>query len=538
MLNQKTSQMKRNNIKTSYFLFLLLALSILFSADAVAQYIEKYPISSANGNKMLDMKNYQEAIRQYKSLLNKDPSNVNYKFKLAKSYTYSNIDKAKGLEILRELNELAEPPNGTKYELGVSLYNNYKFDESKTIFLNLKETTEDAEEKNKMEEWIQQIEFAKNLYASPINVTFENLGKYVNSKAPDYLPITNPNESILIFTSRRVGVVGNLYDFRGYKTADIFLSKHKRNKYSRARSIGSPNTYGNEQTAGRSENGQYITYNINSGDFFNDLFVSKKGKRSFMPPKEVDSKTINQKSNEMGASLSNDGSVMFFCSDRDGGLGGFDIYKVIRLPNGNWSEPKNVGAPINTSKDEKYPQLEDEGKLLYFSSNGHYGMGNMDVFKSNYDSISQKWLEPENLGYPINTTGEDLNISFAKNKRYAYVSAKRADSYGDLDIYRLTFEDMRDDYTLLTGRVMDSDSLNIDAEITVEIFDINEESLYGSYVVNNKTGKYSAILPVGKYRIEVLEMNGFEDFEKEIKLLGKNDFQNKRNMDLMLTKSQ
>jgi YHS domain-containing protein len=244
-----------------------------------------------------------------------------------------------------------------------------------------------------------------------------------------------------------------------------------------------------------------------------------------MPPKEFDSKEVNQKSNEMGASLSNDGRTMFFCSDREGGLGGFDIYKVKRLPNGIWGMPKNIGAPINTSSDEKYPMLEDNGKTLYFSSNGHPGMGDMDLFKSFLLEEERNWSAPINLGYPVNTTHDDLNISFTRNKRYAYIAAKREDSFGDLDIYRITFEEEKDDFTLLNGRVLDADSAQVLEEVIVEVYDLKDESLYGTYLVNPKTGKYSAILPAGNFRVEVVGVSTYQDYSKELKLLGKNDFQ-------------
>ena len=526
--------MKRNNIKS----LKLTCWFFLFGYSAFAQYIEPFPISSSNGDKMLELKNYQEAIRQFSSLLNKEPSNLEYKFKLGKSYTYSNIDQVKGLEILKKVATFEEAPEEIKKELAVAYFKNYDFEEAKSLFEAYRAELDDENEKALANQWLEQIKSAEQLYKNPLVVSFENLGRDVNSKAPDYLPICEPDESIVLFTSRRVGVQGNLYDYGGYRTADIFMSKHKRNNYSRARSVGNPNTYGNEQTAGKSENGEFVIYNVNSEDHFNDLFISEKGRRSFMPPKEFDSEDVNQKSNEMGASLSNDGSVMYFCSDREGGLGGYDIYKVKRLPNGDWGVPKNIGAPINTSKNEQYPMLEDDGKTLYFSSDGHPGMGEMDLFKSFLLEGEDNWSSPINLGYPVNTSSSDLNISFARNKRYAYIAANREDGFGDLDIYRITFEEEKDDFTLLNGSVMDADSISIIEEVVVEIFDLSDESLYGTYLVNPKTGKYSAILPAGHFRVEVIGVSSYQDFSKEIKLLGKNDFKDQKKLHIVLQKNQ
>lgn len=531
MLNRLTFQMKKNNTK---FLSLSILLATMLSVQILnAQYIEPYAISPSNGDKMLEIKNYQEGVRQFTALLAKEPENVEYKFKLARSYNNSNIDKRKGLELLKELETLNEKPEGYKEELAIAYFKNYEFDLAKNLFMQLASSSVDEVQKKVYTNWVKQAERSKKMLENPVWIAYENLGKNVNSKAPDYLPVVAPDESALIYSTKRNGVVGNLYDFKGYKPSDINSVRHKRNKYSKSRSVGSPNTYGNEHTAGRSENGQYIIYNVNSDEHYNDLYVSEMGRRSYMPPKIFDSEEVNQKSNELGGTLSNDGQVFYFCSDREGGLGGYDIYMVKRLPNMKWSFPKNVGAPINTPGDENYPCLMDEGKTLYYSSNGHPGMGGRDLFRSRIND-SGKWGSPENLGYPINTTDDDLNISYAKNQRYAYIAAKRDDSFGDLDIYRISFLEKKDNFTLLSGRVMNADSTHLTVDVLVEIFNKEDEEIVGSYKMNKKTGKYSAILPAGKYRLEVSSITGYKDFSKELTILGKNDFKPNRKFDIVM----
>ena len=526
--------MRKSNIKGKKLQFFLVFFSLmLLSLFAKAQYVEQYGISQANGNKMLEIKNYQEAVRQFSALVKKNPNNLEHQLKLGRSYNNSFIDKKKGLELLEALGQNSDKPEGTDYELAVAYFKNYKFDLAKKTFAIAKTNTSDEAAVSEIEKWIKQCDISKKMYENPHEVAFENLGKNVNSKAPDFLPLCLPDESTITFTTKRNGVVGNLYDYSGYKTADIYTTKHKRNKYSRARSIGNPNTYGNEWTAGRSENGKYFIYNVNSDDYFNDLFVSQLGKRSFMPPKVFDSKEVNMKSAETGATLTNNGERMYFSSDREGGLGGFDIYMVQRLPNGKWGAPKNIGEPINTSKDEKYPILLDEGKTLYFSSNGHVGMGGLDIFKS--FSNEEGWGKPNNIGYPVNTVDDDYNISFAKNRRHAYIAARRDDSFGDLDIYRITFLKEKADHTLLQGKVLNSDSTLISEEINVEVFNAITTDLEGVYKVNSKTGKFSAALVPGKYTLEIAEVTGFKKYTKDFTLLGKNDFQSTKEMIILLT---
>lgn len=514
------------------FIKYIFLLALCTQGKIFAQYIEQYPINATNGDKMLEIKNYQEAVRQFSSLLKEEPKNVEYKFKLGKAYTLSTINQPRGLSILKELNELDQKPAELEFVLAQAYYKNYEIDQAKALFQKLLGKSQTEEEKVLYQNWIAQCDMGKKLMAHPVPVRFENLGDDVNSKAPDYLPLVSPDESIIMFTTRREGVVGNLYDYGGYRTADIYTAKHRRTKYTRARSVGSPNTYGNEETAGISENGEYMIYHVDSDDNYSDLYISQMGRRSYMPPGELNSESVNQKSKEPGGSLSNDGNLLFFCSDREGGLGGFDIYYCIRLPNGVWGEPINIGAPINTPKDEMYPFLRKEGSEIYFSSNGHPGMGELDLFKSL--KVDQKWTQPVNLGYPINTPNDDRSICFTANPRYAYIASQQGECFGDLDIYRVVFEDQREELTLVMGMVMEADSTLIEDEILIEIFDRGNESLFGSYLSNPKKGNFMAILPPGKYRLEVFDAINYEDAEININLLDKNDFVPQKTVDLIL----
>ncbi len=538
MLSQGIFQMKKSSIKRSFKIsFVLIVWLCITSGTAYAQYIEENPINKATADRMLEIGNYQEAVRIFSELLDEDKENLEYQFKLGKAYNYSNIDHAKGLKLLAKLNEHPDKPEGTLFELGVAYHKNYAFEEAHKVFDKLEASTEDPEEKKKYREWADMAYRARDMVADPVKVKLENLGKDINSEAPDYLPFVETDESSIFFTTRRDGVVGNLYSYQGYRTADIYVAKHRGNDYSRARSVGSPNTYGNEYTAGRAENGEYILYSVDSEDNYSDIYVSEKGRRSFMPPKELDSKEVNQKSSkETGAAITNDGKKIYFSSDREGGQGGFDIWVLRRLPTGAWAEPQNLGPPINTPGDELYPFLRGNESLLYFSSDGHPGMGGKDLFISQKDEISENWGKPKNMGYPINTPDDDLSICYASHSRYAYIGTKRDDSYGDLDIYRLVFNNISPEYTLLNGYVMNPDSSVIETDVLIEIFEAQSGVLYGSYLMNMKTGRYNAILPPGKYLIEIIDTYGYQNFSAEITLLSKNDFTPNKRVDIVLRK--
>lgn len=512
-------------------LFLILSFVTL---DAIAQYQDEYPVNSGNGDKMMEFKNWPEAVRQFTALLQKEPDNLEYKYKLGKSYVYADIDKKKAMSYLMDLIAFENKARDFYETLAQAYFVNYEFDKSKEIYKAMVDSVSSNSKRNIYNKWIAQCDMSQKMLDNPISVEFENLGKNINSKAPDFFPIVKPDESVITYTTKREGVVGNLNSYVGYKTADIFTSKHRRNRYSKSRSIGNPNTYGNEFTAGRSSTGSFITYTVNSEDNFNDIFVSELGKRSYMPPKEFGSENVNGKTDELGSTLSDDGRIFYFSSNRDGGEGGFDIYYAQRLPDGQWSDIRNLGAPVNTPGDEMYPCFGKEDKILYFASNGHQGMGGLDLFKSTSANQPNSWNPPKNLGYPVNTPYDDQNISFAENERYAYMSKRFDDTFGDLDIYRLTFLNEKDDYSLVSGFVIDSDSVKIKGEVIIEIFYEITGNFVGSYIMNTTTSKYSAILAPGRYSVSIIGVDGYKDYEKLLVVMGKNDRADFRRLDLLL----
>ncbi len=526
--------MKRSSINSIFSFcspFILYAfLFIPFFSQA--QYIEEYPINQGNANKMMEIKNYPEAVRIFKALLEEKPNNIDYKHQLGLAYVHSNINQERGLSLLEEVAKSANAPDDMDKDLALAYFKNYEFDKSSSLYSSLLASTTDSSKAALFKDGIANCKTASKIVQHPVPIRFENLGNRVNSIAPDYLPLVTPDESMIIFTTKRKGVVGNLYDYSGYRTSDIYLAKHRGNKYSKARSIGSPNTYGNEESAGTSENGRYMSYHVDSDDSYSDLFISEKGRRSYMPPKDFASKTVNTKDNEPGGSLNNDGTVLYFCSNRDGGFGGYDIYMVRRLPNNDWGEAINLGPNINTAKDEKYPFIRNNEKEIYFSSNGHKGMGGLDLFKSVW--IDDEWTSPVNLGYPINTTSDDASICFTENPRYAYIAASRPGGEGDLDIYRIVFEDKREELCLVNVNLIYADSSSANFEVQVDVIDRDTEDIVGNYFFQPKKGKLHAILPPGKYRLEIFENENYHDVEQKFNINDKNDFISNLNIDLMV----
>ena len=227
---------------------------------------------------------------------------------------------------------------------------------------------------------------------------------------------------------------------------------------------------------------------------------------------------------------------MFFASNRRGGFGGTDIYVCKKIGPNKWSEPLNAGADLNTIYDEDFPNCSPDGKTLYFSSKGHTSMGGYDIFKSTMDEEYKLFSKPKNIGYPINTTDDDMNFRISKNGKYGYIASSNAGGQGDFDIYRVTFNDVESDYSVVIGefKLKETEHLNF-SDIFISITDNINKELIGNYIPNPSNGRFVIILPPGKYQMNV-EIPGYNTISKMIEIFDKSSYQAEINMILEPTK--
>ena len=209
---------------------------------------------------------------------------------------------------------------------------------------------------------------------------------------------------------------------------------------------------------------------------------------------------INQKSQETHAHLSPDGKSLYFVSDRKNGTGGKDIYVCKQLTNGNWDAPQNVGNAINTTADEDGVFIHPDGKTMYFSSTGHNSIGGYDVFSSKLDE-NGNWSKPVNMGYPINSTDNDLFFVTSADGKRGYYSSYQEDGFGEKDIYRISLEnETAKPITLLaaTIEIHGYDTLSKNTLLTIIKKGSNEATL----TYRKEDGSFSAILqPESQYHI-------------------------------------
>jgi len=275
--------------------------------------------------------------------------------------------------------------------------------------------------------------------SNPIKVTITNLSENVNSEYAEYAPTITADESVLMFTSRRADNLNPdlAADLEYYE--DIFISSMENGKFQPARNIGSPiNSKYHDASVGLSPEGKklFLYGDENNGDIY-ESFRDETGNWSKPTPIKG---LVNSPFSENSASISLSGNKLYFTSDRLGTIGGMDIYVSEKGKNGRWKEPENLGPVINTELDEDGAFISANGQNLYFSSLGHYGMGNLDIYRSEWESETEKWGEPINLGYPINSVENDIYFVLSGDEKHGYFSSIKTDSKGEQDIYKVNLE--------------------------------------------------------------------------------------------------
>ena len=480
---------------------------------------------------------YDLALELYLKANDFNPDNALLNYKIGNCYlhTVQKTKSVKYLEKAKQLNPKIQPDIiyllAKGYHLNLNLDKAIETYEEYKGSLSPKELTEKGA---RIDKKIAECHVAKDLVQHPVRIFIDNLGVGVNTEYPEYGPYINADETVLMFTSPRPSTTGGKIDPTDQLFyEDIYISKLKHETWSEANNPRKPlNTASHDAIVGVSPDGKHaLIYKgeDNGGDIF-ECRIDEDGK--WKSPKRLP-KEINTKYHESSASFSPDMEGLYFVSDKPEGFGGKDIYYTALKIKGNrekldYEDANNLGAVINTPYDENGVFMDVDGKTLYFSSKGHNSMGGYDVFKTTL--VDGKWTKPVNLGYPINSAGDDLFFSFSRDGKHAYYSSFDPSGYGNRDIYMITLlgpekplefienydalafktmiigEDMMEErikikesmITIVRGTVMDAVTLEPVGSVPVEIYDNLLGMMVASFQSNSETGKYMVSLPSGK----------------------------------------
>jgi hypothetical protein len=492
------------------FKYLLILTCFFNSCIVFAQSSKHYEIADADEH--FSHNNFLMALPIYKELLKTDKNNTAIHYKIAECYLNTRINKTEAIKYLEFCVKDPKVNSDVWLRLGQAYRIANKIDEAINAFEKYKVL--EPKKKKVAERQLEICSNAKSLMRSPVNVSFTNLGKDINSEFADYYPWVTQDESFLAFTTRRKGTTASKVEVDGYFASDVYTSKVEGGKWLKAENPGTKiNSSLDEQVVGLKADGSEMLIYIDHIDKYGDIYSSVK-KNGVWTKYVAFSENINKKI-EHSASISADGNTLLFVrgEDREDQT---DIYICRKLPNGNWSEPFKLGNEINTEYNEDFPYLSTDGVTLYFSSEGHNTIGGFDLFKSVWNQEDNTWTKAENLGYPVNTTDDDRSISLTPDNRVGYISALRPGGQGDLDIYRIKFNDVDQKLTLYLGGVMLGDSLNQPKEYIANILAVNTASNEEfSFVPNPNNGKFVMALPAGAYNITVTA-DGFAELKDKL----------------------
>lgn len=498
------------NAVSNVSVYLAVMSFLIFGSDAFGQDPRIAKEAFNNGN-------YFKAIELYEKLLQKEPNEMEYNYRLGQSYLRTQIDPKRALPYLIKAEGLPKFPVEGLLSLAEAYSYHLQYDNALS-YLDKYEEEGNVNRKNELDFNRLKTNYstAIDLLKYPAEVTFTNLGPNINSSFPDYHPFVDKNENILIFTSRRKSKPGQSPEFDGYYPSNLYVSERDADgRWKEAVKLTDRiNTAFDEQAVGLTDSGDSLFFYIDHVNSFGNIYLSQRINQVFGDPKPLNN-TVNTEYVESACSISRDGNTLIFSSDRPDGIGGLDIWMRRKLPTGEWGAPLNLGKEINTPFNEDFPTLSGDGKTLYFCSDGHPGMGNFDLFFSTWDILDNTWSRPQNLGFPINTPSNEKSISFNDLGDRAYTTALRPEGRGDLDVYEVNYLKMREAMPavfLVSAPLLEEVAASKKARIRVK----NEnDELIGEYAPNKFTGKYILALYPGKYTM-LLEGEGFKAYKEEL----------------------
>ncbi|MGZ3904464.1 MAG: tetratricopeptide repeat protein [Bacteroidia bacterium] len=463
--------------------------------------------------------NFIMALPMFKELVKREPENMDYNYKLGYCYLNTFIDKTAAVPYFEKVVKDPKCKNEYWMLMGRAYHLANKFDAAIKAYSKYKELIakdKNVKETERADHLIDQCHNAQQLTKYPIKVTFTNAGPDVNSEFPDYYPWITWDEQQLFFTSRRKGGHTMQVESDGYYSSDCFMSAVLDGKWDKAKNVGNfINTNLDEQIVGIKPDGNELVVYVDHITEVEDLYISKKKLNGYSKLEKFSENVNNQKEYSGSIFETEDGPILYFVRNDKTSLGETDIYTARLLPNGQWGLPKNMGPNINTKYREDFPWLSADGKTFYFSSEGHSSMGGFDLFKCVWDEFDKEWSKPINLGYPLNTSDDERQISILPDNRAGYMSALRPGGLGGLDIYRVKFEDNDQKFSVFRGKITRSDSLvkkDTEATITALNTKTNEEQ---TFIPNKINGRYIMALLPGNYKVKI-QVEGYKDIDENI----------------------
>src|ERR1035437_4186897 len=421
------------------FLFLLLFSGFIVNAQPYATQNKKAIEFYEEAKRKYLLTYLEDALKPCGQAIKKDSSFVEAYFMMA--CIYKAMDKAEeDISIL----QVCCKRNGNMYPKSYFLlaqeqldFGRYQ-DASNTIdvLMHYKQlfNSHDLETLNELK---KQVDFCVYQYNHPVPFTPINMGPEINSQYDDYEPTLTADGEEIIITCLLPIERNNQYPGGNTMQEDFFVAKKENGNWAKREALGAPiNTPGNEGAQSISADGRIFFFTACSrmdSKGSCDIYYSLRKGGMWSNPRNLGS-PVNSSYWESQPSCSADGRTLYFVSNRPGGIGQMDAWETHIDKDGRWTQPKNLGPNINTKENEQSPFIHADGRTLYFASAGHLGMGKMDIYRSEKDSVGN-WGKPINLGYPINTWKDESDLRVSAKGNTAIISSNRAGGFGGTDLY-------------------------------------------------------------------------------------------------------
>ncbi len=274
----------------------------------------------------------------------------------------------------------------------------------------------------------------------------------------------------------------------------------------------------NESCTGISADGHKMllfrtSEDLKSGNIYESFYFDSIG---WDMPQRLNCNVNSNENIETSACYSPDGNSIYFSSNRPGGYGGMDLYVVKKLPNGEWGQAYNLGSQVNTPYNENSPFVHPTGEVFYFCSEGHKNMGGYDIFKASFNERGE-YSNPENMGVPINTNEDDMFFVMNTDGKIGYLSSERNGGFGSHDIYEVCF--VKDQIALNVYKIFVNDeNSKVIKKVEVRLTEKETQQQFGKYKSNRISGKLIIISePNKEYEVEI-EATGYETLKTQINL--------------------
>ncbi len=487
--------------------WLVLALTTL-SVQAQVRYTteDKKAIKAyEEGADLMRVRDLSGAEQAFNRAIKVDPRFVEPRIILAEMEEMKGNDQA-AIEHYRVVLSVAPRLHPmAQYHLAELEFRTGQYDAAEKNYTAFLEKEVDPQRKDKARLGLDNCAFARRAMQQPVPFEPVNLGPGVNTAQPEYYPTVTADDATLLLT-RRI----KAEDERIGEQEDFFVSDRGTDgTWGPSRGIRSVNTERNEGAGTLSPDGRFIIFthcSFMDGSYARgregmgscDLFISRRIGDRWSPPQNLGS-PVNSRNWESQPSLSSDGRTLYYVRGtqaRDG-VRNTDIYVTVLQADGSWSAPEKVSPNVNTPHQEESVQIHPDNRTLYFSSNGHPGMGGLDIYMSRRQEDGT-WGQALNLGYPINTGADENSLLVNAAGNVAYFASDRKGGFGDLDLYSFElFPEARPQpVTFIRGKVRDKTTGKA-VEADVELYAVNTGKLATAAYSDPQTGEFLVCLPTG-----------------------------------------